>query len=400
MTRLHLAACVAALAGAAHAKAIDLHDFGGSHDGSGPNGPVTVDSQGDVFGTTFNGGRLGYKGYGIVFELAAPAQGNGAFTYRIIHNFTGGTDGGLPSSPVMVDTAGTLYGTTPSATGAPGGNVFALTPPPQHGGKWRFHNLYLFQNGADGALGYFGTPLVLAGGALYGVTQTGGSSLQCTGGCGTVFYLTPGANKAAPWTYHLGYSFPGGAGGSLPQNIAGPDVNGVFYATTWGGNGLVLSLTPDGHGGLTAATLYSFSGGQDGAAPDDVVLGPAGSLFGTALGGTYQQGSVFQLTPPTGGGAWTKTILASFKGEFAAPVSLARNAAGVLAGVSFGEIDYGSGRVWTLNPQPDGTYTYRNVGHGTPSRNPENVVYGLGGNLFGVMDGGDSDDGAAFEIVQ
>jgi hypothetical protein len=394
------AACLAiAFAGTAHAKAIDLHDFGGRHDGSGPNGPVTVDANGNIFGTTFNGGRRGYQGYGTVFELAAPAQGNAGFTYSIIHNFTGGKDGGLPSSPLTADQQGNIYGTTPDATGAPGGNVFMLTRPGQNGGKWAFHNLYLFQNGADGALGYVGTPLVFAGGALYGVTQSGGTGSQCTGGCGTVFYLTPGRTKGAPWTYHLAYSFPGGAGGSLPENIAGPDANGTLYATTWGGNGLVLALTPDGRGGLTPTTLYSFSGGQDGAAPDDLVLAPDGRLFGTALGGTYKQGSVFQLTPANGV-PWTKTILASFRGQFAAPVSLASNAAGVLAGVSFGEIDFGGGRVWTLTPQQSGSYTYRNVGRGTPSRNPENVVYGLGGNLFGVMDGGDSDNGAAFEILQ
>ena len=79
---------------------------------------------------------------------------------------------------------------------------------------------------------------------------------------------------------------------------------------------------------------------------------------------------------------------------------LALSPSGVLAGVSYGDIDAAPGRVWTLTPQQDGTYTYKDVGRGAPSRNPENVVHGRGGNLFGAMTGGNGDSGALFEVLQ
>jgi hypothetical protein len=90
----------------AHAKAIGLHNFGSIQtDGSAPEGPVAGDRHGNILGTTFDGGT---RHDGVVFELAAPPHGDTGFAYSIIYNFTGGTDGGLPASPLTVDQHGTL----------------------------------------------------------------------------------------------------------------------------------------------------------------------------------------------------------------------------------------------------------------------------------------------------
>ena len=73
--------------------------------GVGPFAPLTMDAVGDLYGTTVNGGILGF---GTVFELSPSANG---WTYNPLHDFTGGTDGGEPISIVLIGPDGALYGT-------------------------------------------------------------------------------------------------------------------------------------------------------------------------------------------------------------------------------------------------------------------------------------------------
>jgi len=86
----------------------------------------------------------------------------------------------------------------------------------------------------------------------------------------------------------------------------------------------VFSLTPPSSAGgaWIETVLHSFAG-SDGAGPTSIVLGrdPDGHpvLYGTtSLGGASGNGTVFELTPPaSAGGAWTETVLYSFKGKAA-----------------------------------------------------------------------------------
>jgi len=91
-----------------------LHSFSGP-DGANPQSAVTRDQAGNFFGTTINGGA---SGYGTVFKLDA----NGSDT--VLYSFTGGTDGANPYAGVIRDVHGNLYGTT--ETGAHGGVVYKL----------------------------------------------------------------------------------------------------------------------------------------------------------------------------------------------------------------------------------------------------------------------------------
>src|SRR5271166_3921742 len=108
-----------------------------------------------------------------------------AQTFTVLHNFTGGADGGRPHSPVTLDQAGNLYGTT-----FVGGTVFRLDP---KGSGWIFNTLYSF-HGADGA-----NPVAAVAfgpdGSLYGTTPAGGMPGCNHGypfnGCGVVFNLRP-----------------------------------------------------------------------------------------------------------------------------------------------------------------------------------------------------------------
>ena len=124
-----------------------IHTFTGS-DGSGPGSPVAIDKNGDVFGTTPTGGA---NGIGVVYQLREDA---GAWKFRVIHTFTGGDDGGGGSaSRLLIDAAGNLFGVC-TVGGANGfGTVFEMS---QHQGQWQLTTLYAFKDSPDGALPYGG----------------------------------------------------------------------------------------------------------------------------------------------------------------------------------------------------------------------------------------------------
>jgi uncharacterized repeat protein (TIGR03803 family) len=92
-----------------------LHAFSGP-DGDGPGAGVIMDAASNLYGTTMWGGAdPGYAG--TVFKLTPAA--NGKWTHTLLHSFTGGADGGVVTSGVVMDSAGNLYGT------ASRGGVFA-----------------------------------------------------------------------------------------------------------------------------------------------------------------------------------------------------------------------------------------------------------------------------------
>ncbi|MGD0213448.1 MAG: choice-of-anchor tandem repeat GloVer-containing protein [Terriglobales bacterium] len=101
-----------------------LHTFDGpGKDGFVPLAGVVLDAAGNVYRTTVDGGT----GYGIVFELVAPL-GKGAYKEKVLWAFNA-TDGADPSSSLFLDSAGDLYGT--ASGGQPpygGGVVFEVTP--------------------------------------------------------------------------------------------------------------------------------------------------------------------------------------------------------------------------------------------------------------------------------
>jgi uncharacterized repeat protein (TIGR03803 family) len=137
------------------------------------------------------------SGCGTVFQLTAPSEPGGTWTQEVVHNFQGTNgDGAYPTGPLLVDANGVLYGTTQyggdptspcSYYGAAGcGIVFSLTPPAEAGGTWTETILHSFtgENG-DGAIPTAGLTID-ANGNLYGTTFDGGSSDS-----GSVFVLKP-----------------------------------------------------------------------------------------------------------------------------------------------------------------------------------------------------------------
>jgi uncharacterized repeat protein (TIGR03803 family) len=96
-----------------------LHSFTAGADGGGPSAGVIRDSSGNLYGTTKDGGTAGL---GVVYKLDTAGQ------ETVLYNFTGGADGGVPYGGVIRDSAGNLYGTTYSGGKHGSGVVFKLKP--------------------------------------------------------------------------------------------------------------------------------------------------------------------------------------------------------------------------------------------------------------------------------
>jgi len=321
---------------------------------------------------------------------AHPAAAQGLTT---LYNFTGGADGGNPIAGLLAGPNGSFYGTTSENFGT----VFQLSPPGQGQTAWQFTTLYTFTGAADGS---FPENLVMdKSGALYGMTNQGGifnGTCVYSGtdyGCGTVFKLSPPAQGQTGWALATLYAFPGGTQSSSPTGGVVMDREGDLFGFTAGiytcGNipaicGSAYELTPP-HPGQTAwteTTLYTFTGGRDGAYAGyfgSPVFGPNGQLFGiTEAGGNMNDancaplggcGLVFQLTPPGRGKSnWTEDRLLVFKGgNGIAPLDgLSEDAAGNL----YGSTNEGGRLVDCVpgSPYPNGcgvTYELSPPGHGS-----------------------------------
>jgi uncharacterized repeat protein (TIGR03803 family) len=239
-----------------------------------------------------------------------------ASTYKIIHNFR------VPKQPqgnLTMDAAGNLYGTTFDGGAYYYGVVFKLAPNPD--GTWTESVLHTFAGGADGAEPTAGL-MFDAAGNLYGSTYNGGSdSTSCFfGGCGVVFKLKP--NSGGTWEEHILHTFDVGAGGTNPSGGLTFDAAGNLYGTTSGNpNGTVFKLAPNPDGTWVESTLYSFFDSAVGIYPNGgLAFDAAGNLYGTtSFGGDLKSslcypgcGTVFELAPTSSG--WSETVLRAFHG--------------------------------------------------------------------------------------
>jgi uncharacterized repeat protein (TIGR03803 family) len=211
-----------------------IHAFTGGKDGAiGSLGALLLDSAGNLYGTTELGGPAGAGG---IYRLSPTAHG---WKSTVLYDFQGMPDAANPYGGLISDAAGNLYGTTYFGGAAGLGAVFQLSPGPNR--TWQENVLYNFQGGTDGS---FPTTTLLfdATGALYGTTSTGGRP-SCD--CGTVFSLNLSSGH---WKEKLLHRFGVGRDGSYPNYGLTFDQTGNLYGTTpvggTSGQGLVFRLTP------------------------------------------------------------------------------------------------------------------------------------------------------------
>ena len=251
-----------------------LYSFGGySGDGTNPRNGLIMDSNDNLFGTTYFGGNLGD---GTVFELS---PSGGGWTEQTI--YSGNTYAG-----VTMDAAGNIFG-------AEALNVFELTP--NGSGGWNSTIIHNFAGGKkDGTFAY-ATPVVDKAGNIYGTTLIGG-----TKNAGVVYRLSPGKKG---YKQKLLYSFKGGKDGANPYADIMFDAAGNIYSTTGAGSksgaGTVFELVaPVGTGSYKEKVLWSFTGLDGGAPLGSVILDSAGNLYGTtSSGGSSSVGVVFEVKP-------------------------------------------------------------------------------------------------------
>jgi uncharacterized repeat protein (TIGR03803 family) len=188
----------------------------GSSDGSpgvfGGAASLAIDSSGAVVTTSWSGGS---DNRGTVFRVM-PGPDNAGGSLEVLHNFTGSEDNQSPTSGVLAQPNGALYGAIRS--------VYRLTPPVHPSTQWNFSVLATF--GGDASLG----PLVLdRNGGFVGSSTTGGDF-----GHGFVYRLTPGARKTS-WTVTVLHHFTGGGDGKRPIALTVGNDKTIYGVTYEGG---------------------------------------------------------------------------------------------------------------------------------------------------------------------
>jgi uncharacterized repeat protein (TIGR03803 family) len=317
-----------------------LHSFTvRTRDGSLPYAGLVMDVKGDLYGTTTVGGLTDGNcaiGCGTVFRLTETGKES------VLYRFKGGTkDGYSPNSALIVDAKGNLFGTTGAGGASAAGTVFKVDT----FGKETV--LYSFKGGrTDGAVPW--SALVMdSKGNLYGTTQIGGA-----GDLGTVFKISNSGKETVL------LSFNGSPDGEMPLAGLVMDAHGNLYGNApYGGNfscgvdgfgcGTVFKLTQTGN----KTVLYTFAGGPaDGRVPwGGLILDAKGNLYGTTLrGGLSDAGTIFKVDSRR-----KETVLYSFTGgvDGGGPNGdLVLDTKGNLYGTTGGGGANGAGTVFKLTP--------------------------------------------------
>lgn len=263
-----------------------LYRFSGRGDGADPSSELTFDAAGNIYGSAA-GGANGNCTDGCG-TIFKLTRSAGGWTFSVLYSFTGQNDGGNPASPLVFDSAGNLYGTSSSGGQFQSGTVFKLSP---SGSGWDLTTLHSFQGDSEGAFPHAGVAFDRNGNLFSATTSFGGYAIA-----GTAFELN------ATGSFTLLYGFPweqynnGGPWSTLVMDQAGN-----LYGTTYGdgafGWGSVFKLTP-GTGGWTYTSLHDFTDGSDGANPlGGIAFGANGNLYGTTSLGGDGSGVVFQIVP-------------------------------------------------------------------------------------------------------
>ena len=386
-----------------------IHTFNAGTDGAYPYAGLVVDKKGNLYGTANQGGNLkapcppANDGCGTVFKMTPSKSG---WTFQPIYVFRGNKDGQGPYGRVAFGPDGDLYGSTieggneqPCPSGC--GTVFRLKPRASCRTKkclWNESVIYRFQGNTDGFYPSGDMAFDQSGG-VYGTTFQGGSY-----GPGTVYALKKGS-----WAESIVWNFTGNSDGGNPYSGVIFDQTGNIYTSDLQGGmsngGAVLELSPS-QSGWTETTLYDFYGSSGIFPFAGLLLNGSGNIIGaTQAGGPNGSngGTVFELAQS--GGNWTLNTLYSFSGSGQPGPwgSLTMDAAGNLYGTTQGYPgggDWGTAFKLTLS---SGVWTeailHRFTGGSDGGFPLSNLVFDSRGNLYGTTNLGGSGYGVVFEIT-
>lgn len=391
----------------------------GCADGNRPTQKLTMDGDGNLFGTTEEGGT---QNAGVVFELV---RNGDSYTFRKLYDFCSEAncaDGSSPETNLILDMDGNLYGTT--AFGGPDhrGTVFKLAPN-RHGTKWKLKTLYGFcrvancidgdfpvsgltYQGEQSGVPYDGTA------PLYGATAGGGDS-----GAGTVFRLTFTSGKAKEKTLYSFCPLEGCGDGRNP--VGGPilDAAGNLYGLTGDGgvgHGTAYKLSADQQFAATAMYQFCRVGNcDDGLLPmGRLTIDGQGNFFGATENGGLpgSNGVLFKLSPK-GGHGWKETTIYDFCSKDACSDGgdpngdLAMDADGNLFGSAFIEGAHHNGVIFKFGKGKETVlYPFCSVGDRCSDGSSPigSVILDAAGNIFGTASAGGTGapaSGTVFELT-
>jgi uncharacterized repeat protein (TIGR03803 family) len=277
-----------------------LYSFGAypsSGDGFAPNSPLVFDKAGNMYGITNEGGLTGcFQGCGTVFELSP--DGSGGWKEQLIHEFPGSSvDGQLPTGGLTFDNQGNLYGTTQNGGSANSGVLYQLKYSTSTK-TWKEHIIHQFVGGAtDGSFPINVILIADAAGNLYGTTQGGGTNHFGTVFEMTKSSSNAWTSKIL-YSFKATYS---GDGNSPQAGVTMDKNGNLYGTTSYGGAfnyyGTVFKLVKTTTGSWKETVLYSFTGGADGFFPVAGVALVNGWLYGTADLGGNGSGVVYESRP-------------------------------------------------------------------------------------------------------
>lgn len=363
-----------------------LYNFGAPHSGDayGPSADLVIDSTGNLYGTSFNGGA---NNTGAVFKISP--TGNEA----ILHSFgpAGTTSDGTGPLSLALDGSGNLYGTTQNGGSNGSGTVFKISSSGNETILYSFSQGTLIY-GRRLTIDSYGNLFLAIAGNTNGGTSAFGEVLKITpsGTLSTLANFNSMGSEARPNTGVVmdgngnlygaadvsnlanGYglcgigsvesSFKVAPSGAISP-VCGPnsysgfpalsepmiDSSGNIYVTSSNSNGAIYKITPS----LAVFTLYSFSGDKNSSNTiyhSDLAIDSSGNLYGTTSNdGVNGVGSVFKLTP-----AGAESTIYSFKnsGDGAFPMAgLVMDSSGNLYGTTSLGGTNGGGTVFKItNP--------------------------------------------------
>jgi uncharacterized repeat protein (TIGR03803 family) len=346
-----------------------LHNFTGGNDGGSPMSNLIFDSAGNLYGTTEVGGLYDY---GTVYELSP--NGNGGWNQTVLYSFTGGTDGAYPTSNLIFDNVGNLYGT---AGAGPNGDgvVFELSPA---GTNWTETVLY--------SMG--GEHLITdQAGNFYGTNSAGVFELSLSSGV---------------WKEQAIYN--GGTFGGLAMDNQG----NIFFVGPAGrrSGGEAVELSPNGKGGWNSTVVHTFPQDHAGHTADGtLVIDKAGNLYGFTDAGNPRAGessnaAVFRLQP-TKKGKWTLKNLYVLKGAVGSPFKgITLDGAGDIYVVGVGTNSDAYGAIFELTAPNYTESAVWNFNDTDGSQPYTGLTLDNTGNLYGTTYLGGSDGyGVVFELT-
>ena len=266
-----------------------LYTFQDLDTGIHPTSEVVLDAAGNLYGTTFIGGRFGY---GVVYQLS-PADGRWA--YRVIHDMGSDGEGAEPFGGLVMDSAENLFGATSMGGSGGGGVIFQLSPVSD---GWHFGTLYNIGSNKSDGFGPYGTLIMDQSGNLFGSTVGGGANDG-----GTVFELARSGDRSL---YSVLADLPHGASyyhDAGPHDKLMMDAAGNLYGTTsqdgahLQGSAFELINSPTGY---AYTSLHDFGSEHDRIFYpwSNLVFDSQGNLYGTAQGGgSGKVGAIFEISP-------------------------------------------------------------------------------------------------------